>query len=482
MNDEQQKMHEESESFATLLEQSEVAGTRLEKGQKVTGTIIEITADNVFVNVGDKNDGVMDRKDFVNAKGEDTAKLGDVVEAWVVGKDSHGIRLSRSMSGSGLAALEDACSSRIPVEGRVTATCKGGFTVDVLGKRAFCPGSQMDVYGEAEDVVGRTLQFLILKIENHGRNIVVSHRQIADLERAENLEKMLAQIHEGDIVEGRVVRLTPFGAFVEIGPGVEGLVHISELSWSRVDDPKEVVAVDSTIKVKVIGIKQDEKGTKIALSRKQADGNPWETVQDHIDRGAVLEGKVRRLMPFGAFVEILPGIEGMVHVSEMAWGRRVNKPEEVVSVGDSVRVKVLDIDPETKRISLSIRDAEGDPWADAQEKYAVGTKVEGTVESQSNFGIFVQLCPGITGLLPSGAMKGKNQADLLALKPGDPITVIVQRLDLTGKKISLLPEGASVHEQGSRDDHEWKKHARSGQTNDLGQLGLALQKALKNKK
>ncbi len=481
MNEEQQVVQDDTEDFAALFEQHSASNVRLAPGQKVSGTVIDISGDNVFVDVGIKVDGIMDRKDILNAEGEEIVKVGDTIEGWIVKMNSHEVHISRSMSGSGLAALEDACASAIPVDGRVQGTCKGGYTVEVLGKRAFCPGSQMEALGEGEDIAGRNMQFLIMRVENRGRNIIVSRRALIERERSENLEKVLADLKVGDIVEGKVSRLVPYGAFVELAPSVEGLIHISELAWSRLATADEAVNCGDLVRAKVIGISKTEKGTRISLSRKQAEGDPWASLGDRLEAGKIVQGKVVRLAAFGAFVEILPGIEGMVHISEMAWGRRVNKPEEVTRPGETVTVKILDINTEARRISLSIRDAQGDPWADVPERFAPGTEVQGSVESQSSFGIFVTLAPAVTGLLPMQNLKSvKNQSELLALQKGDPITVVVQRVDANARKISLLPQGAA--EAKSLENSDWKKHAQSGsKSSSLGVLGQALQKALQKK-
>ncbi|MBO4336270.1 MAG: 30S ribosomal protein S1 [Desulfovibrio sp.] len=481
MNEEQQMVQEDTEDFAALFEQHSAANVRLAPGQKVSGTVIDIQGDNVFVDVGIKVDGIMDRKDILNAEGEEIVKVGDSIEGWIVKMNSHEVHISRSMSGSGLAALEDACASAIPVDGRVLGTCKGGYSVDVLGKRAFCPGSQMEALGEGDDITGRTMQFLIMRVENRGRNIIVSRRALIDRERSENLEKVLANLKVGDTVEGKISRLVPFGAFVELAPSVEGLIHISELSWSRVASADEAVSVGDLVRAKVIGITSTDKGTRISLSRKQAEGDPWKDLGGRLEVGQMVQGKVVRFAPFGAFVEILPGIEGMVHISEMAWGRRVNKPEEVTSIGESVTVKILEINSENRRIALSIRDAQGDPWADVPERFAPGTLVQGSVDSQSPYGIFVNLAPAVTGLLPMQNLKNvKNQAELKALHKGDPISVVVQRVDSEARKISLWPEGAA--EAKNSENSDWKQHAAAGsKSSSLGVLGQALQKALQKK-
>ena len=276
---------EGSEDFAAMFAAQEAGTVRLQPGQKVTGTIITITGDSVFVDVGIKLDGIMDRKDILDAEGNESVAPGDSIEVYVVGTSAGEIRLSRSMSGAGMAALEDARDAGVPVDGRVTGTCKGGYTVSVMGKNAFCPGSQMDSVSvaDAEALVGRTMQFLIIRVENRGRNIVVSRRALLDRERQENLEKVLASLNVGDTVEGRITRLASFGAFMELAPGVEGMIHLSELSWSRVNSADEAVAVGDMVRAKLLSVSKDDKGrTRISLSRKKAEGDPWLQAADRL--------------------------------------------------------------------------------------------------------------------------------------------------------------------------------------------------------
>ena len=464
---------EGSEDFAAMFAAQEAGTVRLQPGQKVTGTIITITGDSVFVDVGIKLDGIMDRKDILDAEGNESVAPGDSIEVYVVGTSAGEIRLSRSMSGAGMAALEDARDAGVPVDGRVTGTCKGGYTVSVMGKNAFCPGSQMDSVSvaDAEALVGRTMQFLIIRVENRGRNIVVSRRALLDRERQENLEKVLASLNVGDTVEGRITRLASFGAFMELAPGVEGMIHLSELSWSRVNSADEAVAVGDMVRAKLLSVSKDDKGrTRISLSRKKAEG------------GTRVEGTLLRIAPFGAFVELLPGVEGLVHLSEMSWTKRVNKAEDVVNVGDVISVKIKEINVESRRISLSLRDAEGDPWQDADQRFAAGTVVTGTVESRSQFGLFVSLAPGITGLLPAGVIKNaKNSGEFSKLDKGDSVTLVVQSVDTTARRISLAPEG--MEEASAAEDKSWKQHTSSA-PKDAGMsiMAQALQKALQNKR
>lgn len=497
MSDEKMNSGEESgEDFASMLESQENSQVRVQVGQKVSGTVIEITDDSVFVNVGVKIDGIMDRKDFIDNEGNLTVAPGDTVEAWVTKTTSQEIILARSMSGAGMAAIENAKDAAIPVDGRVIDVCKGGYHVEVLGKTAFCPGSQMES-GDANSMVGKTMQFLITRVESRGRNIVVSHRALQDREREANLEKLLESMKEGDVVDGVVTRLAPFGAFVELAPAVEGMVHLSELSWARIMKADEAVKEGDHVHVKVLKISK-EKGrdgrehTRISLSIKAAMGNPWDDIVARLPVGNIVQGKVMRLAPFGAFVEVLPGIEGLVHVSEMSWGRRVNKPEEVVKPGDIISVKVKEINTEDHRVSLSLRDAEGDPWADATTRFPAGCTVEGRVESHSKFGLFVTLAPGITGLLPEGIIRATKTSDQFQnLDKDAPVTLEVQRIDEAAHRITLVPAGIEIpagKENGGRmskssEDNSWRQHQKAGvATSNLGIMAQALQKAMQNKR
>lgn len=474
------------EDFAAMLAAHGTSSGRLQPGQKVTGTVIAVTGDSVFVDVGIKVDGIMDRKDILDAEGKESAEPGDSVEAWVIAVSPQEIRLSRSMSGSGVAALEEARDAGLPVDGRVTAVCKGGYSVEVLGKTAFCPGSQMDAaaLGDAESLVGRSLQFLIIRVESRGRNIVVSRRALLEREREEQLDKLLESLSIGDTVEGRITRLAPFGAFLELAPAVEGMIHLSELSWSRVGAADEVLSPGDLVRAKVLAISKNDKGqVRISLSRKQAEGDPWLDASERLKAGAVVQGKVMRLAPFGAFVEILPGIEGLVHISEMSWSKRINKPEEVLSPGESISVKIKDVNVDARRVSLSLRDAEGDPWQDAAQRFPVGSMVNGTVESRSQYGLFVTLAPGVTGLLPAGVIKNaRNAGQYSKLDKGDAVTLLVQNIDSAARRISLAPEGSEA--AAAVDDKAWKQHATAGGASSgagMNILAQALQKAMQKK-
>ena len=351
--------------------------------------------------------------------------------------------------------------------------------MEVIKQRAFCPISQMDLtYVEDPEVyVGQTFTFIIKRFEERGRNIVISRRDILQKEMEASREAFMEQLDAEAVFEGTVVRIMPFGAFVSLAPGVEGLVHISELSWSRLDTPEQAVKVGDRLQVKILGIKDGDKpGTKkISLSVKQAMGDPWTDAPNRIRVGDKLMGKVTRCANFGAFIELIPGIEGLVHISEMSYTRRVMRTEEVVVPGDEIMVVVKEFDLDRKRISLSIKDAEGDPWADIEDKFKPGRTVQGRVEKKEGFGIFVNLAPGITGLLPKSKIAASEKAaQIEALKPGAAITVTIDGVNARERKISLGAGDAS-------DDQGWQEFA-GGSTDTLGSLGDQLKKALSQQK
>jgi small subunit ribosomal protein S1 len=470
-------------SFAELLESYESGVTDdLQVGDKIRGKVLSVGRDAVFVDTATKVDGVVDLDELRDEDGETSVKPGDEVELYVVGLDEHEIRLSRAISGiGGLELLQEAFEKKVPVEGRVGSTCKGGFNVEMAGRRAFCPISQIDVqYVETpEDHVGETYEFLIVQLENRGKNVVVSRRKLLAKAMEKAIREFLATLREGDELEGRVTRLMPYGAFVELVPGLEGMVHISELSWSRVDAPGEVVQPDQRIKVKVLGIGDgaDKKQKKIALSIKQLEGDPWKTVSDRFRPGEKVSGRVTRCANFGAFVEIAPGIEGLVHISEMSYVKRVVNPEDIVSAGETVSVTVREVDPKKRRISLSLKEAEGDPWLEAADRFPVGKVVRGTVEKKEAFGIFVTLLPGITGLLPKSKIRRAPKAGAVEqLKEGDPIAVTVDEIQTNARKITLAP--ADEAEEG-----KWKEFRQNEAAAPMSDLAEKLKQAMeKNKK
>lgn len=471
----------EEKSFSELLDSYRVDRREdIKVGDKLKGEIISIGRDTVFVDTGAKIDGVIDKDELLDARGEMPFKNGDVVELYVVSVTDSEIRLAKAMSGiGGLSMLRDAFEVGIPVQGKVKEPCKGGFRVEVMNRRAFCPLGQMDLQfvENPDEYVGKEYAFLITQLEEQGKDIVLSRRELLERDLRKGRDEFLESIAVGAEVEGKVTRLMPFGAFVELFPGIEGMVHLSELSWSRVEKAEDVLQPGDSVTVKVIGIDRDEESgqVKIGLSIRELTADPWESVGERFHEGDETTGKVTRCVRFGAFVEIAPGVEGLVHISEMSYRQRVVKAEDVVQPGDTVHVIVKEVDGEARRISLSIRDVEGDPWMEVEQKYQAGQSVEGTVEKKEQFGYFVNLEPGITGLLPKSKIRASREAGRIEnLKEGDRIPVILEEIRPHERKITLAAGD-------SRDERDWQRFAKTAEK-PMGTLGEKLQQALKSKK
>ncbi len=470
----------DEKSFAALLEDySPGKDAVISVGNKIRGKIVSIGKDSVFVDTGTKIDGVVEKAELCDDDQSMALKEGDIIELYVVALSEDEIRLSKAVSGiGGLDMLKEAYRQSIPVEGKINETCKGGFRVEVLQRKAFCPLSQVDInfVENPSEYVGKTLTFLVTTLEENGKNIVLSRRALLEREVEKTRKAFYETLRVGSVVDGRATKIMPYGVFVELAAGVEGMVHISELGWSRAASPESVVRVGDTVQVKVIDIKPSAKPgqLKIALSIKQMTADPWESVDDYFREGDRIGGTVTRCADFGAFVEVAPGIEGLVHISEMSYKKRVLKPEEIVSVGESVSVMIKEIDLQKRRLSLSIRDAEGDPWVDVANKYSPGQTLEGILEKKEKFGYFITLEPGITGLLPKSKLGGSNLAATIEkLKPGDPIKVVIEAVSPKERKISLAPVNTA-------DEQNWQKFAADAGSS-MGSLGDKLQRALDQK-
>lgn len=481
-NQDNENQDNEGQSFAELFE-SYSSGMKddLQIGERIKGKIISIGNDSVFMDTGTKIDGTVDRIELLDGDGNMPYIEGDEIELYVVAIDDHEVRLSKAISGiGGLELLKNAFENAIPVEGKISATCKGGFHVEMLQRRAFCPISQIDVnYTETpEDYVGQTCQFLITQFGEGGRNIIVSRRKLLATAIEKEKEVFFSTLKAGDIFKGRVTRIMPYGAFVELIPGVEGMVHISELSWSRAEKAEEIVSANDTVSVKVIAVADGEKKNrkKISLSMKQVDTDPWDKVTDNFHPGTKVSGKVTRCMNFGVFVEIAPGIEGLVHISEMSYLKRVINPADVVKAGETVSVMIREVDAKGRRISLSIRDALGDPWLEVPDKFSVGQVIIGTLEKKEKFGYFITLAPGITGLLPKSKFSGAEKPGLIEqLKAGDPIAVTVEEIHSFDRKITLAPGDAK--EEGA-----WKSFVQTAIHAPVSDLAEKLRLAMESKK
>jgi small subunit ribosomal protein S1 len=450
--------------------------TEFKIGDRVKGTVTAVDRNSVFVDVGSRCDALLDRPELMDEQGQLKVKVGDVIEAYCVGNTDDGVRLTTRMSGAVAdASLMEAYESGIPVEGRVMAERKGGYEVQVASQSGFCPYSQMDTHRrEATAYIGERFTFVITEYnEVGGGNLVLSRRRCLEQEQAKQREVLRATLAEGALVDGVVTRLMPFGAFVDIGSGVEGLIHVSELGWGRGLKPEDVLSAGQTVKVSVT--KLDWENQRIGLSLRHAQENPWERLlgagSPYVE-GRRCEGVVTKLMPFGAFVELEPGVEGLLHVSRLGAGRRVNHPSEVLTEGERVEVTILTIDHETRRLSLSMEATRGDLGREAAEAPAAaagapvaaagagaapgagagaggpaakeGARLTGTVEGHRDFGVFVKLPDGQTGLLHISQLDlqtpgNAGRALYRRFPPASTLEVVVLSVD--GRRISLtLPE------------------------------------------
>lgn len=473
MSDNSKDQNNSGTAMADLLDAYEKEKKpRVHVGDKIKGEIIAIGKDTVFVDTGTKIDGVVDIEELLDAERNLNYKVGDTLELYVISIRSSGITLSRAISGIGSDhILEDAYEKAVPIEGKVKAQVKGGFEVELIKRRAFCPISQIDLkYVNApEDYVGRSFEFVITEFEEGGKNVVVSRRVLLEQEQQKTRDLFYRDLVVGSMVEGRVTKLMPFGAFVELTPGVEGMVPISEMAWSRTEKVEDLLSVGQMIKAKITVVS----GERITLSVKQVSADPWDTILERYKPGDKLRGKVMRLSNFGAFVELEPGIEGLVHISEMSYRKRVNKPEEVATPGDFVAVMVKDIDTVKKRVSLSIKEAEGDPWVDISSRYPIGKVFEGALEKKEKFGWFITLEPGVTGLLPKSRLdKAPEPGELDKLKPGMALKIRVEEINAAERKMSL-----GLAETGEED---WQQF--SSGTSVMNPLAAKLQKAMTQKK
>lgn len=372
------ELEEKEMDFAELLEadQSSILEGPLAPGDRVKGKVVLITSEAVFVDYGAKSEGWADIHEFKDEQGRLTVETGQEVELTFIGYGPSGVQLGNSLRGglgvAGLALIRKAFEAHIPVEGTVTGTNKGGLEVNISGVKAFCPFSQMDLtyQDKPEALIGTTQKFLVSRYEEEGRNIVLSRRAVLLAEREAKAQALRERLAVGEVFSGRVTRLTPFGAFVDLG-GLEGLIHVSEISRRVVKDPADILKEGQEVEVQVLEIQREEKGERIALSLKALEPDPWESDLP-FEEGDILTGTVRNLVPYGAFVEIAPGLEGLVHISEIS-KKRIHHPREALKEGDTLEVMVLEINREQRRISLSIKEVV--PFTDTDEDQYVEEKI-----------------------------------------------------------------------------------------------------------
>lgn len=431
-----------TESFAELFEQSQTNLAKLKPGAIVKGIVVDVRNDVVVINAGLKSEGIVPIEQFRNDAGEIDVGIGDEVK---VALDSieNGFGetvLSREKAKRSMVwdELEEALANDQTIVGRINGKVKGGFTVDIKDVRAFLPGSLVDVrpVRDPNYLEGKELEFKLIKLDRKRNNVVVSRRAVVENEHSEEREQLLEKLVEGARLKGVVKNLTDYGAFVDLG-GIDGLLHITDMAWKRVRHPSEVVEVGQELDVRVL--KYDRERNRVSLGLKQLGEDPWDNVARRYPPNTRAFGKVSNVTEYGAFVEIEPGVEGLVHVSEMDWTNKNVNPSKVVQVGDEVQVMVLDVDEERRRISLGMKQVSSNPWETFAAIHKKGDKVSGQIKSITDFGVFIGLDGGIDGLIHLSDISWNSTGEDLArnFKKGDNLEAVVLAVDPERERISL---------------------------------------------
>ena len=470
-----------TESFAELFEQSQTLA-KLKPGTIVSGVVVEIRNDVIVINAGLKSEGIVPIEQFMNEQGELEVKLGDEVKVALDAiEDGFGeTRLSREKAKRSLVwdELETAQQSNATVTGRISGKVKGGFTVDIKDVRAFLPGSLVDVRPVRDPVYleGKELEFKIIKLDRKRNNVVVSRRAVVESEHSEEREQLLERLQENAVVKGVVKNLTDYGAFVDLG-GIDGLLHITDMAWKRVRHPSEVVNVGDELEVRVLRF--DRERNRVSLGLKQLGEDPWVAIARRYPTGTRLFGKVSNVTDYGCFVELEPGVEGLVHVSEMDWTNKNINPAKLVQVGDEVEVMVLDVDEERRRISLGIKQTQANPWESFAAIHKKNDRVSGQIKSITDFGIFVGLDGGIDGLVHLSDISWQSTGEDLVrnFKKGDTVEAVVLAVDPERERISLgikqleqdpFGQFMAAHPRGSIVNGTVKEVDAKGATIELG--------------
>ena len=426
---------------------------KVSEHQVVEGTVIAADKKEVIVNIGYKSDGIIPASEF---RYNPDLKVGDKVEVYVENQEdvkgqlvlSHKkARLSKSWE-----RVNAALENEEVIQGYIKCRTKGGMIVDVFGIEAFLPGSQIDVHPirDYDVFVGKTMEFKVVKINQEFRNVVVSHKALIEQELEQQRKEIIGKLEKGQILEGTVKNITTYGVFVDLG-GVDGLIHITDLSWGRVSDPHEVVSLDQKINVVILDF--DEEKKRIALGLKQLTPHPWDALDPNLKVGDHVKGKVVVMADYGAFVEIAPGVEGLIHVSEMSWSQHLRSAQDFMKVGDEVEAVILTLDRAERKMSLGIKQLKEDPWEAIETKYPVGSKHTAKVRNFTNFGIFVELEEGVDGLIHisdlSWTKKVKHPSEFTSV--GASIDVVVLEIDKENRRLSL---GHKQLEKNPWDEYE----------------------------
>ena len=431
-----------TESFAELFEQSEAKLAKLKPGAIVTGIVVEVRTDVVVINAGLKSEGIIPIEQFRNDDGEIDVAVGDEVKVALDALENGfgETVLSREKAKRAMVwdELEEAMEASATVTGRISGKVKGGFTVDIKDVRAFLPGSLVDVRPVRDPVYleGKELEFKVIKLDRKRNNVVVSRRAVVESEFSVEREQLMERLQEGAILPGVVKNLTDYGAFVDLG-GIDGLLHITDMAWKRVRHPSEVVEVGQELDVRVL--KYDRERNRVSLGLKQLGEDPWDNIARRYPANTRVFGKVSNVTDYGAFVEIEPGVEGLVHVSEMDWTNKNVNPSKVVQVGDETEVMVLDVDEERRRISLGMKQCTQNPWEAFAGSFKKGDRVSGQIKSITDFGIFVGLDGGIDGLVHLSDISWNATGDDIVrnFKKGETVEAVVLAVDPERERISL---------------------------------------------
>ncbi|MCY4780082.1 30S ribosomal protein S1 [Sphingobacterium sp. UT-1RO-CII-1] len=429
-----------SEAERTKLEE-QYAGTfnQINQGEIVEGIVVSINNKDVVLNVGFKSDGLVALSEFRDLP---DLKAGDTVDVFVESQEDADGQLvlsrKRAKTQKSWEAINLALENDTIIDGFVKSRTKGGLIVDIKGVEAFLPGSQIDIkpIRDYDIYVGKTMEFKVVKINHEFKNVVVSHKVLIEDDLENQKSEIVAKLEKGQVLEGTVKNITDFGVFIDLG-GVDGLLHITDISWGRIEHPKEVLTLDQTINVVVLDFDDEKK--RIALGLKQLSEHPWESLDKELAVSSRVKGKIVTVADYGAFLEIIPGVEGLIHVSEMSWSQNLRSPQEFLKVGDEIEAEILTLDREDRKMSLGIKQLTPDPWKNITERYPVGSKQSAIVKNMTNFGVFVELEEGIDGLIHISDLswsKKINHPNEFT-KVGETLEVVVLELDEENRKLSL---------------------------------------------
>src|SRR4051812_7222698 len=411
----------------------------INQGEIITGTVVNINNKDVVLNIGFKSDGMVSLSEFRDTP---DLKIGDTVDVFVESQeDANGqlvLSRKRAKTQKSWERINSALDNDEIITGFVKSRTKGGLIVDIMGVEAFLPGSQIDIkpIRDYDVYVGKTMEFKVVKINHEFKNVVVSHKVLIEDDLENQKTEIVARLEKGQVLEGTVKNITDFGVFIDLG-GVDGLLHITDISWGRIEHPREILSLDQKINVVVLDFDDEKK--RIALGLKQLTPHPWQSLDENIVVGSKVKGRIVTVADYGAFLEIIPGVEGLIHVSEMSWSQNLRNPQEFLKVGDEVEAQVLTLDREERKMSLGVKQLTPDPWQNAAEKYAIGTQHVATVKNMTNFGVFVELEDGIDGLIHISDLswsKKVNHPNEFT-KVGEKLDVVVLELDVENRKLSL---------------------------------------------